>query len=566
MRSFFVLIALIVCPSVAWTTEYHVSPDGQDSNPGTAALPFQTIQRGADAAFAGDTITVHEGVYAESVRFTHPGTTALPIRCLAEGTVTVDATGHDWGLFVDGYEDNDAQHIILWNFRVFGATRGGIRVSWADFVRIDNCVSHDNGRWGIFTDYSNDLNLRHNTCYNSQEEHGIYVSNSGDRPFLWGNLCFNNNASGIQINADPQMEGDGITSNALIESNICYGNGAAGGAAINLASVRDSVIRNNLLYGNLAGGIAGWGDGNGPDWGCKNNVFVNNTIYFAPGTARWCISLKEGSTNCAIYNNLLFGGARGAFEFSSESESGLAMDYNILYAEDGSVVTEEDTSYFSFSEWQARGYDAHSKTAAASAVTLDPSSSDFRLRAGSPAIDSGFDDGMTVPSTDIGGRSRTDDPDTPNTGSGSGIVDMGCYEYFPGGPGPTPTPTATVPPELTIALDMGADRFGTGDPCRLDALFHYSGEPRTADFYVVLEVFGAYWFYPGWIPSWEGIDSASIELSGGPDWKVEVIPEFTMPEVSAAGPFYFYAACFAPGDLTVDALLSNVAGVEFRLQ
>jgi hypothetical protein len=89
-------------------------------------------------------------------------------------------------------------------------------------------------------------------------------------------------------------DGDGITTKAVIEKNIVYENGKLGGAAINLASVRNSTIRNNLIYNNEAGGIAGWGDGNGPEWGCKNNRILNNTIYFRSGQGRWAISLKEG--------------------------------------------------------------------------------------------------------------------------------------------------------------------------------------------------------------------------------------------------------------------------------
>ena len=237
------------------------------------------------------------------------------------------------------------------------------------------------------------------------------------------------------------------------------------------------------------------------------------------------------------------------------------MDYNILFRRTEWWSTEEDTSYFSFSQWQERGYDAHSKTADATAVTHNPSVSDFRLKAGSPAIDCGFDDGTYVPSSDIGGAPRTDDPDTPNTGSGSGIVDMGCYEYSQGQPTATPTP----PPALTITLDMGGTSFAEGDPCRLDALFEYTGTPRTVDLYVVLDVFGAYWFYPGWISADEGIDYDTIELTGGGEWTIEVIPGFIMPEVSAGGPFHFYAACFEPGELSVSSLVSNVNSLSRRL-
>lgn len=46
---------------------FHVSKKGNDSNKGTEAEPFLTIQRAADIMSAGDTVIVHEGVYREWV-------------------------------------------------------------------------------------------------------------------------------------------------------------------------------------------------------------------------------------------------------------------------------------------------------------------------------------------------------------------------------------------------------------------------------------------------------------------------------------------------------------------
>ncbi len=48
--------------------EYFVAPDGSDAHPGTAAQPFQTIQKAADVMQAGDTCTIRAGVYREWVK------------------------------------------------------------------------------------------------------------------------------------------------------------------------------------------------------------------------------------------------------------------------------------------------------------------------------------------------------------------------------------------------------------------------------------------------------------------------------------------------------------------
>lgn len=60
--------AVLALPAVcALAAELHVSVNGSDSQTGTRAEPFRTIQRAADAAKPGDIVTVHAGVYRERV-------------------------------------------------------------------------------------------------------------------------------------------------------------------------------------------------------------------------------------------------------------------------------------------------------------------------------------------------------------------------------------------------------------------------------------------------------------------------------------------------------------------
>ena len=53
---------------ISSATEWHVTIKGSDQNPGTIQQPFRTINKGAQVAQAGDTITVHAGVYREWVQ------------------------------------------------------------------------------------------------------------------------------------------------------------------------------------------------------------------------------------------------------------------------------------------------------------------------------------------------------------------------------------------------------------------------------------------------------------------------------------------------------------------
>jgi alpha-L-arabinofuranosidase len=68
----FLLLAMLTQASFA--AEFHVTVGGNDSNPGSRKLPLRTIQRAADLAQPGDTITVHEGTYREQINPPRGGT------------------------------------------------------------------------------------------------------------------------------------------------------------------------------------------------------------------------------------------------------------------------------------------------------------------------------------------------------------------------------------------------------------------------------------------------------------------------------------------------------------
>ena len=62
-----VLAALLTAAPLAATNEFHVSVSGDDANDGSPSKPFKTISAAAQAAYPGDVITVHAGVYREHV-------------------------------------------------------------------------------------------------------------------------------------------------------------------------------------------------------------------------------------------------------------------------------------------------------------------------------------------------------------------------------------------------------------------------------------------------------------------------------------------------------------------
>ncbi len=72
---------------------YYVATNGNDSWAGTEQNPFRTIQRGASAVAAGDTLLVKAGTYVEQVSVSASGTSGNP--------VTIKAFGND-KVIIDG--------------------------------------------------------------------------------------------------------------------------------------------------------------------------------------------------------------------------------------------------------------------------------------------------------------------------------------------------------------------------------------------------------------------------------------------------------------------------------
>jgi len=393
---------------------YYVSPSGNDSNDGSENLPWRTIQHAIDNVKAGEKILVKNGTYKEKIYIDKRGE--------EDNFILIEGEDRDKTIIEGSSVERDtiffenAEYVKFSNLKIINSQRAGIRLSYSNHIELSDLKISNCGKWGIFTDFSDYTIVENCEVSGSKEEHGIYISNSSDNAKIKGNRVFNNYACGIQINADPSMGGDGISSNCTIENNIVYNNGEGGGAAINLASVRNSHIQNNLIYNNKAGGIALWDDGQGYEWGCKDNEIIHNTIYFFDYDGRWAISLKNGSTGNSVYNNILLGGGSGGFEYDESSINNLKIDYNIYYRKDSEYfINNDDREEMRLGEWQSKGYDIHSFSKNPSDIFINISNNDFHLKSGCSAIDKGKNAGLTY------------DFENDKRPQGSGY-DIGCDE------------------------------------------------------------------------------------------------------------------------------------------
>jgi parallel beta-helix repeat protein len=418
MKTRVVLFALaITCaPACSDAAQYFVSPTGNDSAAGTSAAPWKTLQRAANVVNAGDRVTVRAGNYV-GFDLTTSGTAAAPIEFDADPGVLINQRN---ATTPDGINLEDASHVIIDGFTVNGMPRAGVRsvgvdgTEFASFVTIRNVTSTNNQEWGILTGFVNDLLIEKNVTSGSIDQHGIYVSNSGDRPVIRNNISFNNHDNGIHMNGDASEGGDGIISGAVVSGNIIYNNGIGGGSGINMDGVQNSRIENNLLYNNHASGISLYQiDGGGSS---KNNVIINNTISEA-SDARWALNIQDGSTGNTLLNNIMLSAhpTHGAIDISADSLPGFTSDYNAVISR---FTTDDGNTVKTLAQWQtATGQDAHSFVATASNLFVNAAGNDYHLSSTSPAKNTGTS--TQAPPADLEGLPR----------KAGAAFDIGAYEF-----------------------------------------------------------------------------------------------------------------------------------------
>jgi len=421
IQAVFLVAALFACQS-SFAATYYVDVHGNNrAGDGSEAKPWQTVQYAADRVRAGDTVYVLDGTYAP-FHVTHDGQAQQRItfkarseKAIIKGTESFDGRASAVSIL--------ASYITLEGFTIqVGATdrskSRGIRVSGepGDYVRDVHIIANqvaDAGWVGITTSYAENVLIEKNRIWGSKDQHGIYVANSADYPVIRDNVSFANRQAGIQINADPQLPGDGIISGAVISGNILYQNGQGGSAALNLASVRNAQIYNNLIYNNYFQGIAAWDDEAGNKYGCKDNLIVNNTVVMPP-QSHHTLSLRHGSTGNVVKNNILLHlGGKDSLSVDESSLTGLDSDYNLVTNLD---IAHSDT--LSLEQWQRlTKQDKNSIVGMPTKIFSDLPANDYTLRRSSAAIDRGVP--QTAVTRDIAGTPRP-----------QGLAyDIGAYEY-----------------------------------------------------------------------------------------------------------------------------------------
>ena len=366
-----------------------------------ASTTHTTIQAASESAIAGGLIIIMPGRYRGVQVEETGGADGAYIHFLGwgeSGSVVVDAAADPSKSFLrHHFYFIDTHHYIIQNIAFENAEDGaGIFFSgyfsytghFSHHMIVLDVYSHDNYEWGMHTTATNYMLIQDSVFTNSADEHGLYISGSGDNIVVRRNVFQGNTSSGLQINADPQTAAleifywldnttgdtcgwseedadfygaavwddlkacydeqglpdlgeffeDGISENIIVEQNIITGNGEGGAAGINLASVRNTTIRNNLIYGNGAAGIACWDNGYteenelaSSEFGCQNVQILNNTLVDETGN-RGALILNQDARNLVVYNNIIVRDRYDTFEVIDRSGTGLQSGHNYYFA------------------------------------------------------------------------------------------------------------------------------------------------------------------------------------------------------------------------------------------
>lgn len=383
-----------------------------DDDSGTTQ-EYSSIQAAVNAARPGDTVLVHDGNYRGFTVYTSgKPSSPITIRAAGNGAVIDRPNGNGEGITL-----NNAHYVIIEGFTVTGMPRAGIASHKASAawpmrgVIVRRNTVRNSASTNIYLSQTADSLIEGNLASGSLSSHGIYLANGGsDNTVLRGNRCFGNAKNGIHFNGDSSMGGDGLHRGLILENNIMHGNTANG---LDMDGVQDSLVRNNLIYGNGRNALRAFRiDGAA---GPKNLKIVNNTLLATPGGG-WALKMSQDLGGHTIFNNIMLSDNDSTGSISVSSPD-FASNNNALV---GRLSFDGETSVVGLSAWQAAGFDTASFTTTPVGLFASTTSADYRLAAGSPAIDTGratLND-VPAPLADLAGRPRPQGP----------AFDLGAYE------------------------------------------------------------------------------------------------------------------------------------------
>ena len=308
------LCLLIATASLAraYGTTLYVATSGNDSNPGTAAQPFQTISFAYRFASPGTTIIVAPGVYTDyqsgwGLHLGSSGTPSSPIvlQSQVRGGAVIDgqnASDRNVGIYIDG------SYNVVEGFEIRNGPKGGVTIYGNSNQILNNEIDHNgnpaststDGMDGAYDGESTSGNIYYGNYIHdngrtggSNLDHGLYLCGSNEQ--VINNILVRNDATGLQI------AGYLTVSNLRVYNNVIAWNGHSG--IILWQALNGITIENNLIYANGGYGIGSYAATGG-------GVVVDHNLTSGNGDGDYNFS-DGGSTyayalGTAIYSDPLF--------------------------------------------------------------------------------------------------------------------------------------------------------------------------------------------------------------------------------------------------------------------
>jgi hypothetical protein len=269
--------------NLASGTVYYVATSGSDSNAGTQAAPWRTIQHAATTVKAGDTVNIRAGVYNEAVTPAVSGTAAagsITFQSYPGETATIDGTGLKVTNGQSGLVNiNNRNYIIVSGLEIrnFTSTSDsqvpiGIYVSGADsYIQLLSNHVHN---------ITTTAPANANNCASNALGIAIYGSSA---PASINNLTI----SGNEVDHNKTGCSETVTLNGNVESftvtgNLIHDNNNIGIDAIGFEGTSPQAAydqaRNGTISGNTVYNITSYGN---PDYG---NAYAADGIYVDGGT------------------------------------------------------------------------------------------------------------------------------------------------------------------------------------------------------------------------------------------------------------------------------------------
>ncbi len=468
-RLFLILANCLLTATHSFATNYYVSTTGNNTYNGlTTGTAWKTVNYAVNysALKGGDTILILSGTYNERVVMTKSGnaTSRIVVTKYQTTKPIIDGNGISWTANgVDGLFHVHASYVTIDGIEVKNATPHpnavGILIKGPNVtqVTIRNCKTNNTRSsgiacWGYSSNYNGatDIIIENNTVSyavnNGYQEH-LTISYGVERFEVRNNIVEDGAPDHmapnkpIGIDAKVNVREGKIFENTI--RNLPKSNGI-------YVDSWDSHAYNIDIYNNIVHhvGYAGIQVG-GEEGGISNNIKVYNNLVYSCGENGLKVSASYGNPSIydvMMFNNTVYGcghasaiveGNTGAVMFKNNIFSGNGWNNGVyIYSSNKANVTVSNNVVWQFLN---RSYTspAMEEIKGTSVIEQNPmfintSTNDFRLLAGSPAINAGTESGLTLPATDLDGNNRL-----------AGTVDIGPYEY--GSSSVTPVLTAEPP-------------------------------------------------------------------------------------------------------------------------